>query len=83
MEPIYYVWFLIFALILYLITVDKNVAQYYILITKIAELWYRRAKWWILYNPQNPIIKYMIWRRSYKLAQQIQKSIKKNENSKG
>ena len=78
MEPVYYVWFLIFALILYLITVDKNVAQYYILLTKIAELWYRRAKWWILYNPQNPIIKYMIWRRSFKMAEKLQKSIQKH-----
>ena len=77
MEPLYYVWFLIFALILYLITVDKNVAQYYILITKIARLWFAKTKWWILYNPSNPIVRYMIWRRSFKMAKKLQKSIKK------
>ena len=83
METAYYVWFLLFALILYLITIDKNTAQAFLLVSKITELWFAKTKWWILYNPRNPIVKYMIWRRSYKLAQQIQKSIEKNANSKG
>jgi len=83
METTYYAWFLLFALILYLITIDKNIAQAFLLVNKIAQLWFAKTKWWILYNPRNPIIKYMIWRRSYKLAQQIQKSIEKDANSKG
>lgn len=83
METAYYAWFLLFALILYLITIDKNIAQAFLLVSKIAQLWFAKTKWWILYNPRNPIIKYMIWRRSYKLAQQIQKSIEKDANSKG
>jgi len=83
METAYYAWFLLFALILYLITIDKNIAQAFLLVNKIAQLWFAKTKWWILYNPRNPIIKYMIWRRSYKLAQQIQKSIEKDANPKG
>lgn len=83
METAYYAWFLLFALILYFITIDKNIAQAFLLVNKIAQLWFAKTKWWILYNPRNPIIKYMIWRRSYKLAQQIQKSIEKDANPKG
>ena len=83
METAYYTWFLLFALILYLITIDKNIAQAFLLVNKIAQLWFAKTKWWILYNPRNPIIKYMIWRRSYKLARQIQKSIEKDANPKG
>jgi len=83
METAYYAWFLLFALILYLITIDKNIAQAFLLVNKIAQLWFAKTKWWILYNPRNPIIKYMIWRRSYKLARQIQKSIEKDANPKG
>jgi len=83
METTYYAWFLLFALILYLITIDKNIAQAFLLVNKIAQLWFAKTKWWILYNPRNPIIKYMIWRRSYKLARQIQKSIEKDANPKG
>jgi hypothetical protein len=44
-------------------------------------LWVAKTKWWILYNPENPIIKYMIRRNSYKLAKQLQKEFK-NESEK-
>ena len=82
MDQVYYIWFCIFGIILFLFFVDKNVAHYYILWTKILRLWVAKTKWWILYNPENPIIKYMIRRNSYKLAKQLQKELK-NESNKG
>jgi hypothetical protein len=32
---------------------------------------YEKTKWWVLYNPANPIVKYLMWRRSMKLAKEL------------
>ena len=76
----YYVWLLIFGIILYVIAIDQNVAiavDHIITLTKIS---FRRNLWWLKNNPRNPIVKYLMWRRSMKLAEKILKT-KHNETS--
>lgn len=76
----YYVWLLIFGIILYAIAIDQNVAiavDHIITLTKIS---FRRNLWWLKNNPRNPIVKYLMWRRSMKLAEKILKT-KHNETS--
>ena len=34
--------------------------------------------WWIINNPRNPIVKYLMWRRSMKMAEDIMKEFKNN-----
>ena len=34
-----------------------------------------KVKWWILHNPANPIVKYLMWRRAYKLAKELQEEL--------
>lgn len=76
LSPSYFTFFVIFAIIAYLIVTDNSVAQYITLISRIAEVWFQKTKWWILNNPRNPIVKYFMWRRAYKLAKELQKELK-------
>jgi hypothetical protein len=81
MNP-YYIWFLIFFCIGYLIVTDSSIARLFILLTKLAEVEYRKVKWWVTNNPKNPIVRYFMWRRSLQLAKELQEEFaKKQENN--
>lgn len=71
----YYIYFVIFFCIAYLIVTDQSVARGFYMLTQLARVQYEKAKWWILHNPANPIVKYFMWRNAYKLAKEIQKEI--------
>ena len=73
----HYFWFLIFALICYLVLMDANVAYAVVLILRIVKIRYERVKWCVLNNPRNPLIKYLIWRRSLRIAKVLEKEFKK------
>lgn len=73
----YYAWFFLFAICAYFITTDESVAKGFYYITKILKFQYEKSKWWLIHNPSNPIIKYLIWRRAMKLAKEIQKDLQK------
>jgi hypothetical protein len=74
MNP-FYIWFVIFFCFGYLIATDQSIARLFILLTKLVEVEYQKVKWWALHNPANPIIKYFMWRRAYKLAEELQKEL--------
>lgn len=71
----YYVWFLVFAFLGYFIVTDQSVAKGFYLITQILKSKYEVTKWWLMNNPSNPVVKYMIWRRSMKLAKELEKEL--------
>lgn len=73
----YYFWFGIFMFVAYLIATDDSVAYAVTLVSKILKFQYEKTKWWLLHNPANPIIKYLIWRRSWRLAKELEKELKK------
>jgi len=60
----------------YLIATDDSVAYAVTLISKILKSEYEKRKWWLLHNPRNPIVKYLMWRRAYKLAKELEKEFK-------
>jgi hypothetical protein len=70
-----YIYFVIFFCIAYLIITDQSVAKGFYMLTQLARVQYEKAKWWILHNPANPIVKYLMWRRSYKLAKELQQEL--------
>lgn len=70
-----YIYFVIFFCIGYLIVTDQSIARAVYMLTQLARVEYEKVKWWILHNPANPIVKYFIWRRSMKLARELQKEI--------
>ena len=66
-----YIYFIIFFCIAYLIITDQSVAKAFYMLTQLAKVEYEKIKWWILYNPENPIVKYLMWKRSMKLAKEL------------
>jgi hypothetical protein len=68
-----YIYFVIFFCIAYLIVTDQSVAKAFYMITQLTQVQYEKTKWWILHNPANPIVKYFIWRKSVKMAEELMK----------
>jgi hypothetical protein len=62
-----------------LIITDQSVARAFYMLTQLVRVQYEKTKWWILHNPANPIVKYFIWRRSIKLAEELQKELIKKD----
>jgi hypothetical protein len=77
----YLSFFAIFAFVAYLIATDNSVAQFIALLSKIIEVRFWRMKWWLLNNPRNPIVKYLMWRRALKLAKEIENEIQMERQS--
>lgn len=72
-------WIVVFLLALYLIITDESIAIAFYYVMKIIRFNYEKQKWWLLHNPRNPIVKYFMWRRSYKLAKEIKKQMEENQ----
>jgi hypothetical protein len=70
---VYYVWLVIFAICLYLVITDTSIAQLIILYSKWWRLQYEKLKWWVCYNPRNPVVKYLMWRKSMRMAEELMK----------
>jgi hypothetical protein len=76
MNPLY-IYFIIFFCIGYLIVTDASVARLFVLLTALTRIQYQRIKWWILYNPSNPIVKWLMWRNALRIAKELEKEFKK------
>lgn len=80
MSPGNYIFLLIFCIIVYLISVDKNVAEYLLLFPKIWKINIERLKFMILLHPMNPIENWKINRRANRIAREIQKEFSLRDN---
>ena len=63
----------VFAVAAYFIVTDESVAAAFYYVYRLAKAYIQRQWWWITHNPKNPIVKYLIYRRSLRLAREIQK----------
>jgi hypothetical protein len=72
-----YVYLVIFSLLLYLVLTDQSIAKAVYLISMMLKIRYERLKWWLQYSPDNPIVRFLIWRRSYRLAKELQEEFDK------
>ena len=76
----YYFWFGIFTFIFYLVATDDSVAYAVTLVSKLIRFQYEKTKWWVLHNPANPIVKWMIYRKSMQMAEELMKEFAEKEN---
>ena len=76
-----YVCFLIFGVLAYIIITDSNVARAYDYVLKLAGTNIRRWWWWITNNPRNPVVKYLMYRRSLRLAKELMGKINKDKET--
>ena len=72
-----YAWFALFGIILYVIAVDENVAKAVDYVITLTKNNFRKQWWWMTNDPRNPVVKYLMWRRSMKLAKELRAKIDK------
>ena len=76
-----YIYLIIFGCIAYLIIVDESIAALINYSSRLLRFQYEKVKWILLNDPRNPIVKYFMWRRSYKLAKEIQDEMERKSKS--
>ena len=78
MNPLY-IYFIIFFCIGYLIVTDNSVAQLFVLLTGIVRIQYQKIKWIILHSPSNLLVRFMVHRRSLRIAKELMSELAKKE----
>lgn len=68
-----YIYFIIFFCIAYLIITDQSVAKAFYMLTQLVKVQYEKAKWWVMHSPDNIIVRWLIHRRSMKMAKELMK----------
>jgi hypothetical protein len=63
----------------YLIVTDISVAYAFTAFSKFIRFQYEKQKWWLLHNPRNPIVKWLMWRKSMKMAKELMKEFAEKE----
>lgn len=71
----YYAWFSLFAIVAFLIVTDNSIARAFYMLTQLARVQYEKVKWWTLHSPSNIIVRWLIHRRSMKLAKELMKEL--------
>lgn len=69
----YYIWLILFAVVGYIIVSDRNVLDAFVYIFDITKNNIIKQIWWLKNNPKNPIVKYLMHRRSMKMAEELMK----------
>ena len=70
-------WIVLFCFALYFIVTDNSIAQAFDYVIKIIKNKFSIKLWWLMNNPKNPIVKYLMWRRSMKMAEELQQELEK------
>ena len=74
-----YIYLVIFFIIGYLIVSDENVVTAFVYIFDIIKNKIRAKLWWIMNNPRNPVVKYLMWRRAMKMAEELEKEFRNDK----
>jgi hypothetical protein len=75
-------WFALFAVVMYFIVTDESIAAAFYYVIKLGQGYIQRQWWWLSHNPGNPVVKYMIHRRSLKMAEEMMRQINTREETK-
>lgn len=70
----------IFTVIAIMIVLDKNVADYIILQTKIVKMHFERMKFMIIYHPKNPVTNFIQARKMNRLAIELHKELQQRDS---
>ena len=70
-----------FAVVAYIIVADERAAAAFLYVSKLANTEIKRHWWWLTNNPRNPVVKYMIYRRSLRLAKELMVEINKDKET--
>ena len=79
----HYILFALFAVAMYFIVTDESIAAAFYYVIGIITNYVRGRVWLITNDPRNPVVKYLIYRRSLKLARELTAKINNHiENNK-
>ena len=78
----HYILFALFAVAMYFIVTDESVAAAFYYVMKLGNSYIQRQWWWLTHNPRNPVVKYLIYRRSLRMAEDIMRQINIKEETK-
>ena len=70
-----------FAVVAYIIVTDDRAAAAFLYVSKLANTEIKRHWWWLTNNPRNPVVKYLIYRRSLRLAKELMAEINKEKET--
>ena len=70
-----------FAVVAYIIVTDDRAAAAFLYVSKLANTEIKRHWWWLTNNPRNPVVKYMIYRRSLRIAKELMAEINKDKET--
>ena len=70
-----------FAVVAYIIVTDERAAAAFVYVSKLANTEIKRHWWWLTNNPRNPVVKYLIYRRSLRLAKELMAEINKDKET--
>ena len=76
-----YYLLMIFVIMGYFIATDEGVAAAYFYIIKLANTYIRRQWWWLTNKPRNPVVKYLAYRRSLRMAKELMEKINKHKET--
>jgi len=77
----YYAIFTVFAVICYMIVVDKNVGIFIDLMIRYAWVQVKRAWWIVRFHPINPIPRWTLKWRVERMTRELEKTLKINPKS--
>lgn len=72
----YYAIFTVFAILCYMIVVDKNVAVFIELMVRYAGVQLKRAWWIVRFHPINPIPRWTLKWRVEQMTRKLEKDLK-------
>lgn len=75
----YYTLFTVFAIICYMMIVDKNVSLFLELVYKITKLNVERFYWMAILHPKNPITNYLKEKEYKKIAESLHNELIANK----
>ena len=79
MDSFHIVLFGFFAVAMYFIVTDESVAAAFYYVIKLVSTNIKRYWWWLTNNPRNPVVKYLIYRRSMRIAKELMEKINKHK----
>jgi hypothetical protein len=80
MDSAHIILFGLFAVAMYFIVTDESIAAAFYYALELANAKIKQRWWWITQNPENPVVKYMMWRRNMKMAKKLKKYFDQKNN---
>jgi hypothetical protein len=77
----HYILITLFVVAAYFVLTDEGIATAFFYITKLAKAYIDRQWWWLLHNPRNPVVKYLTYRRSLKMAKDMMAEINRDKET--